>query len=75
MIIQSLLDTDLYKFTMMQVVRTTSPARRSSTSSSAAPRASTSAPYIDEIRDEVTALAHSFVFVGTSSTICGRCAS
>ncbi len=56
MIIHSLLDTDLYKFTMMQVVLHRFPGRGSSTASSAATPASTWRSFAGQIREEVRSL-------------------
>ena len=53
MIIGSLLDTDLYKFTMMQVVLHQYPAARWNTGSGAVRPASTSRPWLAGIRDEL----------------------
>ena len=57
MIITSLLDTDLYKFTMMQVVLHHFPgARTSSTAFKCRTPNVDLVPYIGEIRDEVRKL-------------------
>ena len=55
MIIKSLLDTDLYKFTMMQVVLHHFPAAQVEYRFKCRTPSVDLAPYIDEIRDEVRA--------------------
>ncbi|HYL25951.1 MAG TPA: nicotinate phosphoribosyltransferase [Burkholderiales bacterium] len=57
MIIQSLLDTDLYKFTMMQVVLHHFPGAQVEYRFKCRTEGVDFRPYIDEIHDEVTALA------------------
>jgi len=56
MIIQSLLDTDLYKFTMMQVVLHHFPAAQAEYRFKCRNAGFDLTPYIDEIRDEVRGL-------------------
>jgi nicotinate phosphoribosyltransferase len=56
MIITSLLDTDLYKFTMMQVVLHHFPAATVEYRFRCRTRGVDLVPYIDEIRDEVRGL-------------------
>jgi nicotinate phosphoribosyltransferase len=56
MIIQSLLDTDLYKFTMMQVVLHHFPGAQVEYKFKCRTEGVDFRPYIDEIRDEVAAL-------------------
>jgi len=56
MIIQSLLDTDLYKFTMMQVVLHHFPGAQVEYRFKCRTEGVDLTPYIDEIRDEVRAL-------------------
>jgi nicotinate phosphoribosyltransferase len=56
MIIQSLLDTDLYKFTMMQVVLHHFPAAQVEYRFKCRNEGVDLTPYVDEIRDEVKAL-------------------
>jgi len=60
MIITSLLDTDLYKFTMMQVVLHQFPGAqveyRFKCRNAGAPGVSDLAPYVNEIREEIRAL-------------------
>jgi len=59
MIITSLLDTDLYKFTMMQVVLApVSGCAGGDTDSSAAMTGVHLAAHVDEIREEVRSLCH-----------------
>ena len=53
MIIQSLLDTDLYKFTMMQVVLHHFPGAQVEYKFKCRTEGVDFRPYIDEIRDEV----------------------
>jgi nicotinate phosphoribosyltransferase len=57
MIIQSLLDTDLYKFTMMQVVLHHFPGAQVEYRFKCRTEGVDFRPYIDEIHEEVTALA------------------
>ena len=57
MIIQSLLDTDLYKFTMMQVVLHHFPGAQVEYKFKCRTEGVDFRPYLDEIRDEVNALA------------------
>ena len=56
MIIQSLLDTDLYKFTMMQVVLHHFPGAQVEYRFKCRSEGADLKPYVDEIRDEVRAL-------------------
>lgn len=56
MIIKSLLDTDLYKFTMMQVVLHHFPAAQVEYRYKCRTQGVDLVPYLDEIRDEVRAL-------------------
>ncbi|MEO8676299.1 MAG: nicotinate phosphoribosyltransferase, partial [Casimicrobiaceae bacterium] len=56
MIIQSLLDTDLYKFTMMQVVLHHFPGAQVEYRFKCRSEGVDLTPYVDEIRDEVRAL-------------------
>jgi nicotinate phosphoribosyltransferase len=56
MIIQSLLDTDLYKFTMMQVVLHHFPGAQVEYRFKCRTEGVDLTPYVDEIRDEVRAL-------------------
>src|SRR4051812_3308802 len=56
MIIQSLLDTDLYKFTMMQVVLHHFPAAQVEYRFKCRNANADLTPYISEIRDEIRAL-------------------
>jgi nicotinate phosphoribosyltransferase len=56
MIIQSLLDTDLYKFTMMQVVLHHFPAAQVEYRFKCRNEGVDLTPYVDEVRDEVQAL-------------------
>src|SRR3954453_7841660 len=56
MIVQSLLDTDLYKFTMMQVVLHHFPGAEVECRFRCRNAGFDLTPYIDEIRDEVRAL-------------------
>jgi nicotinate phosphoribosyltransferase len=56
MIIQSLLDTDLYKFTMMQVVLHHFPAAQAEYRFKCRNAEIDLTPYVDEIRDEIRAL-------------------
>ena len=58
MIIHSLLDTDLYKFTMMQVVLHHFPAAHAEYKFRCRTPDVDLVPYIDEIRDEVRQLCH-----------------
>ncbi len=62
MIITSLLDTDLYKFTMMQVVLHQFPGAqveyRFKCRNAGAPGVSDLAPYVSEIREEIRALCN-----------------
>ncbi|CAH2797953.1 MAG: Nicotinate phosphoribosyltransferase (EC [uncultured Caballeronia sp.] len=58
MIIHSLLDTDLYKFTMMQVVLHRFPAAHAEYKFRCRTPYVDLVPYIDEIRDEVRQLCH-----------------
>lgn len=58
MIIHSLLDTDLYKFTMMQVVLHHFPAAHAEYKFRCRTPEVDLVPYIDEIRDEVRQLCH-----------------
>ena len=58
MIIHSLLDTDLYKFTMMQVVLHHFPAAHAEYKFRCRTPQVDLVPYIDEIRDEVRQLCH-----------------
>ena len=62
MIITSLLDTDLYKFTMMQVVLHQFPAAeveyRFQCRNTRSPGISNLAPYVNEIRDEIRGLCN-----------------
>ena len=58
MIIRSLLDTDLYKFTMMQVVLHHFPGAQVEYTFKSRTAGADLAPYLDEIRREVGALAH-----------------
>src|SRR5207253_9579444 len=57
MIIQSLLDTDLYKFTMMQVVLHHFPGAQVEYKFKCRTEGVDFRPYLDEIRDEVMALS------------------
>ena len=57
MIIQSLLDTDLYKFTMMQVVLHHFPGAQVEYKFKCRTEGVDFRPYMDEIRDEVVALS------------------
>src|SRR5690348_9625392 len=57
MIIQSLLDTDLYKFTMMQVVLHHFPGAQVEYKFKCRTEGVDFRPYLDEIRDEVRALS------------------
>src|SRR5436853_4824789 len=57
MIIQSLLDTDLYKFTMMQVVLHHFPGAQVEYKFKCRTVGVDFRPYLDEIRDEMSALA------------------
>src|SRR5258708_12458413 len=56
MIIQSLLDTDLYKFTMMQVVLHHFPGAQVEYKFKCRTEGVDFRPYLDEIREEVAAL-------------------
>src|SRR5213082_1072844 len=56
MIIQSLLDTDLYKFTMMQVVLHHFPGAQVEYRFKCRNQGLDLTPYVDEIRDEIRAL-------------------
>src|SRR5918911_749903 len=56
MIIHSLLDTDLYKFTMMQVVLHQFPSAEVEYRFKCRTDRADLTPYIEEIRDEITAL-------------------
>ena len=56
MIIQSLLDTDLYKFTMMQVVLHHFPGAHVEYRFNCRTRGIDLAPYVDEIREEIAYL-------------------
>ena len=56
MIIQSLLDTDLYKFTMMQVVLHHFPGAQVEFKFKCRTEGVDFRPYLDEIREEVAAL-------------------
>ena len=56
MIITSLLDTDLYKFTMMQVVLHHFPAARVQYRYKCRTAGVNLRPYLDEIREEISAL-------------------
>ena len=56
MIIQSLLDTDLYKFTMMQVVLHHFPGAHVEYRFNCRTRGVDLAPYVDEIREEIAYL-------------------
>jgi len=56
MIIQSLLDTDLYKFTMMQVVLHHFPSAQVEYRFKCRTPGESLAPYVQEIRDEIRAL-------------------
>jgi nicotinate phosphoribosyltransferase len=56
MIIQSLLDTDLYKFTMMQVVLHHFPGAHVEYRFNCRTQGADLAPHVDEIREEVAAL-------------------
>ena len=56
MIIQSLLDTDLYKFTMMQVVLHHFPEAQVEYRFKCRSEGADLKPYVDEIRDEIRAL-------------------
>jgi len=56
MIIQSLLDTDLYKFTMMQVVLHHFPSAQAEDRFKCRTPGVSLAPYVQEIRDEIRAL-------------------
>ena len=56
MIIQSLLDTDLYKFTMMQVVLHQFPGAQVEYRFRCRNPGVQLAPYVDEIRAEIRAL-------------------
>ncbi|MDN7177871.1 nicotinate phosphoribosyltransferase [Caballeronia sp. SEWSISQ10-4 2] len=58
MIIHSLLDTDLYKFTMMQVVLHHFPAAHAEYKFRCRTPEVDLVPYIDEIRDEIRQLCH-----------------
>jgi nicotinate phosphoribosyltransferase len=58
MIIHSLLDTDLYKFTMMQVVLHHFPAAHAEYKFRCRTPDVDLVPYIDEIRDEIRQLCH-----------------
>ena len=56
MIIQSLLDTDLYKFTMMQVVLHHFPGAQVEYRFKCRTPGVALAPYVEEIREEIRAL-------------------
>src|SRR5262252_959825 len=58
MIIRSLLDTDLYKFTMMQVVLHHFPGAQVEYRFKCRNQALDLTPYVDEIRDEIRDLCH-----------------
>src|SRR5206468_7990271 len=58
MIVQSLLDTDLYKFTMMQVVLHHFPGAQVEYRFKCRNAGVDLRPYVDEIRDEIRDLCH-----------------
>ena len=74
MIIQSLLDTDLYKFTMMQVVLHHFPGAQVEYRFKCRNPGIDLAPFVDEIRDEIRALC-TLRFRTPELTTCASCAS